>query len=194
MAVRRHLSWLIPSSGVIIGGYLLITTLSPEASRIPAIQHNRQQAVLRKLDDTTGLDEDRLYIPAIGVDVAIVTGTNEAALNLGAWHRHPDYGDPALGGNFVLSAHRFRLGRTPSGTLKQSPFYHIDKLEPGDKIWVDFRKYRYEYMVQRRYSVKPNQTEIESPSSSAKLTLYSCTLRGSADGREVIEAVPAGQK
>lgn len=176
--------------GVGIGIYLLALSLWPMLVNSPLAQTSRQAATYRKLGGIPGLNGNRLYIPQIGLDVAIVEGNDESALRKGAWHRQPQHGNPSIGGNFILSAHRFQLGYTPQGTLKKSPFYAINKLEPGHKLWVDYQGQRYEYVVSRRYAVKSSQTEIESSSSTPKLTLYSCTLRGAADGREVIEAVP----
>lgn len=46
------------------------------------------------------------------------------------------------------------------------------------------------YKVSRTHEVKPNQVEIEDPTEDDKLTLYTCTLGGSYDGRLVIEALP----
>lgn len=176
--------------GISAGVYILTTSLWPSLMHSPPMQSRQRQAVYRKLETGPRLNGDRLYIPQIGLDVAIVEGTDESVLHKGAWHRQPQHGNPEIGGNFILSAHRFQLGRTPQGTHKKSPFYAINKLEPGHRIWVDYHNLRYEYVVNRRYSVKPSQIEIEAPSAVPKLTLYSCTLRGAADGREVIEALP----
>lgn len=181
---------LVALVGASTGLYILALSLWPTLVHSPLMQTGRQESVYRKLETSPGLNGNRLYIPQIGVDVAIVEGNDDSALRQGAWHRQPQYGNPAAGGNFILSAHRFQLGRTPQGTLKKSPFYAIDKLKPGHRLWVDYSNRRYEYIVSRRYAVKPSQVEIETRSSTPKLTLYSCTLRGAADGREVIEAVP----
>lgn len=130
-----------------------------------------------------------MYIPAISVDVAINEGT-AAVLQKGAWHRKPENGNPERGGNFILSAHRFELGFTPQHTRAKSPFYHIDKLQAGDKIFVDYNQKRYVYEVTRKYKVDRNAVQIEAPSAEPKMTIYSCDLRGEAAGREVIEARP----
>lgn len=136
--------------------------------------------------------QNQLVIPKLGLTIPYLTGSAKV-LNENAWHRFPERGDPAKGGNFILSGHRFKLGLTPGATQRKSPFYHINKLESGDKIFVDFEGKRYEYEVVKRFSVKPFQTEIEAPSEQPKLTIYTCTLRGEADGREVIEAKPLVQ-
>ncbi|MCC7543765.1 sortase [bacterium] len=109
-------------------------------------------------------------------------------LELGSWHRFPDRGSPAKGGNFILSAHRFNLGNSPGQTKTKSPFYNLHKLTVRDGIRVFFDGTWYDYVVTKLYSVNPNATEIEEPSPEAKLTLYTCTLKGSADGRLVVEA------
>jgi LPXTG-site transpeptidase (sortase) family protein len=72
----------------------------------------------------------------------------------------------------------------------KSPFYNIGKLQVGDHIFVDFKGKRYEYAISEKYAVKPDGVEVESPTKDPQLTLYSCTLRGSSDGRDVLEAKP----
>lgn len=171
---------------LLVGGYGLVDTLAPGLPQRPQQIAVRREQVRRE----PAAREDRLYIPALGVDVAIVEGASSAVLEKGAWHRKPESGDPAQGGNFVLSAHRFRLGWTPQGTRARSPFYRLDRLQPGDQIFVDYRQRRYTYIVSETYKVDRHAIEIEARSSTPKLTLYSCNLRGERAGREVVEAVP----
>lgn len=154
------------------------------------IPHEQSQAIEQKLQETPEVRENKLYIPTIGVDVAIVEGDNETVLEKGAWHRRPENGNPEKGGNFVLSAHRFQMGLTPQQTNTKSPFYHIDKLAEGDTILVDYNNKRYTYKITRKYQVDRYALSIEAPSVDAKMTLYSCDLRGEQAGREVIEAKP----
>ena len=108
----------------------------------------------------------------------------------GAWWRAPDSGNPKDGGNFVLSAHRFIMGLTPQQTLRKSPFYNIDKLVVGDEITIDYEGERYVYQISKIFAVKPEAIEIENRTDEPQLTLYSCTLGGASDGREVIIAKP----
>lgn len=180
-------SLLLLGSGV----YLLLLSFAPSLN-IPLISGKAPDETQKKLELLPS-SEDRLYIPQINVNVAIVTGSTEVALEKGAWHRRPENGDPVKGGNFILSAHRFIMAFTPQGVAEKSPFYNIDKLKDGDKFFVDFKGKRYAYEIKRIYSVKPNAIEIENPSDKPILTLYSCTLKGSADGRDVIEAVNLGE-
>lgn len=178
---------LIPLLFLLAGVYLLINVASPLLPASVLLESTDRTA--KALDSTAPrLSENRLYIPKINIDVAITSGDDWQVLERGAWHRHPENGNPKEGGNFVLSAHRFTLGWTPHQTRQKSPFYNIDKLEGGDKIYVDWDGRRYEYEVTRRYSVARTAVEIENRTTDAKMTLYSCDLRGEMAGREVIEA------
>ncbi len=50
--------------------------------------------------------------------------------------------------NLVIRASRFSLAATPYATSSRSPFYNLDKLQPGDEIFVDTGGQRYAYQVQ----------------------------------------------
>ena len=135
--------------------------------------------------------ENRIIIPKIGVNIPY--GEGKAALDRGAWWRYPERGNPAKGGNFIVAAHRFSIQPTPQSTIEKSPFYNIDKIKKGDQILVDYNGTRYTYEANEFKDVKPTAIEIEAPSETPKLTLYSCTLSGSTDGRVVIIATPKGK-
>jgi sortase A len=138
-------------------------------------------------DTSSKITSNRLYIPKIDINLPYTTG-DETAMLTGAWWRSPSSGNPRDGGNFVLSAHRFIMSWTPGETVKRSPFYTIDKLSVGDSIVVDYSGKRYIYIIDKTYSVAPTATEIEAPTSDARLTLYSCGLGGVNDRRDVIIA------
>jgi sortase A len=169
------------------GVYMLITIFAPT---LPVLSGKNPEETAKRLESKAGTYGNHLYIPKINVDVDIISGGDASALEHGAWHRKPENGDPVKGGNFVLSAHRFVMDYTPQGTAKKSPFYNIDKLAIGDSIFVDYQDKRYEYKITEKYGVKPDNVEVESPTNKPQLTLYSCTLQGSSDGRDVIEAEP----
>lgn len=160
------------------GVYLLLLTFAP-ALNVPGLQTPTTTA--------TSNDVNRIIIEKINVDIPFHTGGAEA-LEKGAWHRFPERGDPEMGGNFILSAHRFQLGVTPQQTRAKSPFYNLDKLEIGDTLTVTFNKKDYTYKVTEKYDVERTAVEIEAPSEAHKLTLYSCSLKGEKDGRIVLEA------
>lgn len=170
------------------GIYLLTLVLTPNIAAIsPA-----KEIDIKALSEPS---EDRIYIPKIGVDVPL-SSAGAGALEKGAWHRYPERGDPEEGGNFIVSAHRFSLGLTPGQTRTKSPFYHINKLENGDQIIVDFNKKRYGYEIFSHKEVKPNETSIEDKikeDGETRMTLYTCTFKGESDGREVYFAKPLGE-
>lgn len=129
--------------------------------------------------------------PKIGLEVPFFEG-DENVMEEGAWHRFPERGSPETGGNFILSAHRFVMKWTPGDIMNSSPFYNVGKLNEGDEFIVDYKGKRYYYIISKKYAVKPTDVEIEDPvkdmQKDAKLTLYSCTLKGASDGRDVFEA------
>ena len=186
---NRKFPWFISSVVVFLGGSgLYVLALASAPAVMPYI--NKPTVDAKSLPKPEN-DKNRLIIPKLGVDISYSSAQD--ALNSGAQWLHPDRGSPTAGGNFVLAAHRFGFGTTPSETYEKSPFYNINKLEDGDQIIVDYDGSRYGYEINKKYDVKPTQTEIEAASSKPKLTMYSCTLAGSDDGRIVIEAEPLGK-
>lgn len=182
---KKHIFSVLVSSLAILligaGLYLLSLVIAPV---IP-------QLVLKPIDVANlpppKVQDNRIVIPKIGVNIHY--GSNGvASLNKGAWWRYPERGNPEKGGNFIIAAHRFSIEPTPGETIVKSPFYNIDKLKKGDQILIDYNGVRYLYKATSFKNVTPNQTEIEAPSDTPKLTLYSCDLGGSAEGRIVVIA------
>lgn len=180
----RKLWIVLPVTGLLAGLYLLLLVYSPALnSPRPKPQSQWSEPVSR---ERAKLTEQRLYIPRLSLN--LVYDDNQSILANGLWHRFPERGDPKQGGNFIVAGHRFEIGLTPGETRRKSPLYHINKIEAGDYMYVDFSGQRYQYEVTKKYTVKPNQIEIEAPSSNAKMTVYTCTFKGETDGREVLEA------
>ena len=169
----------------VIGSYSIFLALTPEFHTIGLNPNDNSTTRLLAKQDSSG---QILYIPKIDLNVSY--DVLESNLSVGAWWRRPSSGNPKDGGNFVLAAHRFEMGLTPNQTQQKSPFYHLEKLSIGDEIFVDYAGKRYDYVVSEKYSVKPDHLEIEDYSTVPKLTLYTCTLGGRNDGRDVIIAQP----
>lgn len=134
--------------------------------------------------------EKQLVIQKIGVNAPIVADDLSQLDEGKIIQRTNSGGDPEKGGNFVLSGHRFMMDYTPKRVQQKSVLYHLDKLEMGDEITVYWNHKPVTYKVSKIHEVKPNQIEIEDPTEEDKLTLYTCTLGGSYDGRLVVEALP----
>ncbi len=179
---RRRVALIIALVLFISGIYLLLLTLSPKAPVPSKIDLNTK-------DDTED-HRDRIQIEKINLEVPFFAGTDASTLEKGVWWRFPDRGSPTTGGNFILSAHRFFLGYTPQGTRERSPFYKLNEVQPGDKIKVYYKDKWYEYEVTKNYAVDRTAVEIENKTEDAKMTLYTCSLAGEADGRAVIDAKP----
>ena len=190
---NRHLSFgnkIVPVALgallVLCGLYFALLYYAPNIPNVPIIGST---AIDLNTSDDMGDTSNRIQIEKLNLEVPYFSGENEV-LNKGAWHRFPENGDPSSGGNFVLAAHRFELGMTPNQTKQKSPFYHIDELQNGDEIKVMHNGKWYTYTVSKKYEVPPTALYIENRSAEPKLTLYSCSLQGSAAGRYVIEARP----
>ena len=172
---------------MILGGVYLLALISTPlilSQNIDPKDNHTTQLITKTENKIT---ENRLYIPKIDINLPYSTGGAET-MERGAWWRKPENGNPKDGGNFVLSAHRFIMGLTPQQTLRKSPFYNIDKLTVGDEIIIDYSGVRYNYIISEKQSVKPDAVEIEQHTDQPQLTLYSCTLGGANDGRDVIIA------
>lgn len=169
------------------GGYLLLLSMAPQLTVFKS-QEPLDVSALSEPD----VKDNRVIIPTINVDITYGTD-GQTALDRGAWWRYPERGNPEKGGNFIVAAHRFSIQPTPQSTVEKSPFYHLDKLKKDDPILIDYNGRRYGYKVSDISTVPPTQTEIEAKSSEPKLTLYSCTLEGSHDGRLVIVGKPMGE-
>lgn len=170
---------------VAVSTYTLLTAFAPamHSTSVNATNNDTIHALARSAESPS---DAQLYIPALDVNVPYSTGAD--ALRTGAWWRKPANGNPKDGGNFVLAGHRFVMDITPSGTVKKSPFYSISRLKVGDRIIVDYKKVRYTYVIRELRTVKPNEISIEERTSMPRLTLYTCTLAGERDGRDVIIA------
>lgn len=173
------------------GSYILLTALSPLLSS-PFINPTdnattRLLATSATKPPAEQFTEPRLYIPKIDINLPYASGGPEV-MERGAWWRQPHNGNPKDGGNFVLSAHRFIMGLTPQQTWRKSPFYNIHLLTVGDEIIIDYQGQRYIYVIRRLFDVTPDAVHIEQRTEQPQLTLYSCTLGGAADGRNVIIA------
>ncbi|MDP3964053.1 MAG: sortase [bacterium] len=129
-------------------------------------------------------DFNHLVIPKIGVSVPIVEGSSEAALDRGAW-RIPETSTPEVGGNTVISAHRFRF-LPPNNTT----FYLLDKLEVGDEITVFWKGERYDYQVGESSVVDKSAVVIQEEKGDTRLTLFTCTPLFSTAQRLAIVAFP----
>lgn len=148
------------------------------------LPYSVSQDVLDKLQDKVTLPtteattekvipkENRVVLPTIKVDMAIIEAATEEGLTYGAW-RIPAGGTPGYN-NFILTCHRLGFGFLPEDIMKSSSCYNLDKLNIGDPIIVYWNGKEYDYTVTAEERVTPDQTRIEVPTEEHKLTMYTC--------------------
>jgi LPXTG-site transpeptidase (sortase) family protein len=131
------------------------------------------------------LDGDSLVIPRLGMQETIHQN-GKRSLSKGVW-KLPHTSTPDKGGNTVLVGHRF----TYAGS---AVFYHLDKIEKGDRIGVHWQGKLYEYKVFNTRIVTPDEVSVEADTDGSRLTLYTCTPLWSVTHRLVIQAELIGGK
>ena len=120
----------------------------------------------------------RIVIPVAGVDWTVVEGVGRADLKKGAGHM-PGTAAPGAPGNAVISGHR---------TTHGAPFYHLDRVGPGDVIVVEMAGGTHVYQAVRTMVVSPHETWVTGQWEGAWLTLTTCNPRFSAQQRLVVVA------
>jgi sortase (surface protein transpeptidase) len=120
--------------------------------------------------------ENRLKIPAIGVDTQIqeaTAGNFEEALKKGPW-RVSDFGTPAeRAAPTILAAHRYGYLAWTNTFRRKNSFYNLPKLEKGDTVEVYWKQRRYIYEV---YAQDKGDTITDY---QADLILYTCEVLNS---------------
>jgi len=122
-----------------------------------------------------------LIIPKIGVEMPIVQGEDDSALERGAWLM-PESSTPDLLGNTVLAGHRFKYKPPHKET-----FYLLDKLEAGDLLQIFWQGKEYRYAVVSSEVVLPEQVEVLAPTEKPTLTLITCYPLFSDEKRLVVK-------
>ncbi len=148
----------------------------------PQLKDAYQNHRLKEGDSLT-----RLRIPTLGVDVVVVEGISADALKAGAGH-YPGYPLPCDVGNVAIAGHRTTYGK---------PLANVDQLNVGDQIILDTPVGSCTYQVDTKpFVVLPNDVGvIKTPPTPAApkgadhlLTLTTCTPKGSASHRLIVQA------
>ncbi|TAK88844.1 sortase [Patescibacteria group bacterium] len=111
--------------------------------------------------------QNRLVIPKIGVDTAVLAGADLTVLDRaeGVWNQTGSVDS----GNYVLAGHRFKYLPPNTTTL-----YNLDKLEVGDLILVDNQGTRRQYAVQAKRVVPRTEVAVLNQTATPQLTIYTC--------------------
>ncbi len=125
---------------------------------------------------------NRLVVPTMKVNSAVLEGKTTKTLNQGLWHI-PGTSTPDKGGNMVVAAHRWML--LPSSGKS---FYDIEKVKAGDEISLTWNGKEYKYKVGSTEYVKPTAVSILQNTPDTQLTLFSCAPLFSTKYRYVVHA------
>ena len=115
----------------------------------------------------------RIKIPAIGLDVVVIQGTDTASLEKGPGH-YPDTAFPGEGRTVAIAGHR---------TTYLAPFRHLDQLEAGDQIVLEMPYANFTYRVQGTKVVEPTDVGIVHDVGYERLVLTACNPLYSASQR-----------
>ncbi len=146
---------------------------SPEAVSAPSRQPAQSPI------QASGAVFSRIRIPAIGVDEIIRSGVALSVIDRGVAH-WIGTSPPGGSGNVVLAGHR---------TTHSRPFYALDRLEPGDLIYLeDANGFDVMYRVVDTFIVQPEDIWITYEFGKPMLTMFACHPLGSANQRIVVQA------
>lgn len=130
----------------------------------------------------------RLYIPRLDKHWVVVQGVAPADIKHAPGH-YPDSAMPGKLGNFSVAGHRAK-----------AMFWDLDKLKPGDKIFVEDKEFFYEYVITETKIVLPNAVEVVAPvpgkpgekPKDAMLTLTTCNPKWDNYERLIVHAKATG--
>jgi sortase A len=125
----------------------------------------------------------RLRIPAMFLDSPV----HEVTVNMGEWEvspmdvgHHEGTANPGETGNVVLAGHR---------DINSALFRELDRLQPGDEVFVSNSLREYRYVVTESFVVGPTHAEVMDPTDDKRVTLITCTPIGLATQRLVVTAI-----
>jgi sortase A len=137
----------------------------------PRLERQTRQAPAPRVLPGTPL----INIPRLHLKVDIGTDVDEGP----AWW--PVTGRPGGGDTVAIAGHR---------TTHSRPFYWLDRLEPGDSIYVRWQGRMHAYEVSGRRILSAKDLHIADARGHEILLLSACTPRGSARQRIVVYAWP----
>jgi sortase A len=137
----------------------------PNDAEIPEHLRPMMQSLANLPAPTPGLEQAiRIQIPAMKIDAPVVQGDGWEQLKKGV-AQHIGSADPGQSGNVVLSAHNDVYGEL---------FRNLDKLKPGDQVFLYTQQHQYVYIVDRTEIVEPTAVEVMASTGVPSVTLISC--------------------
>jgi LPXTG-site transpeptidase (sortase) family protein len=141
-------------------------------------------AFAASVEGKPGTPIGRIVVPMIGMDVVMVEGVEGRDLREGPGH-WPETPFPGQGGHFIVSGHRSTYG---------APFLRLNKVEPGDLIFLVLPYGVAKYEVSRVIVVHPRNMKDVDISPTEKVSLAACHPIYSARQRIVAQGDLVGFK
>lgn len=120
-----------------------------------------------------------MRIPRIGLNMAFIEGVGTDDLKKGPGH-YPTTPLPGEPGNTGIAGHRTTYGK---------PFWSLDEVRRGDRIYLRTLEGTFVYEVAWRRVVTPDQHQVLDPTDRPALTLTTCNPRFSAAERLIVRAL-----
>lgn len=153
----------------VVGASSQPSDISPNPARQPTFHRSQ----------SSGVDLGSIRIPSIGIDEDIRSGVALSVIDQGIAHWAGTV-DPGEEGNVVLAGHR---------TTHSAPFHDLDKLEPGDLVYLeDAQGFEVMYRVRETFIVDPRDLWITYDRDEPMLTMFACHPKGSSRFRIVVTA------
>lgn len=123
---------------------------------------------------------DHIVIPKMGLSKYVVQGVADPQLSQGPGH-YPSTVMPGQLGNAGIAGHRTTYG---------APFFSLDRLAPGDPIYITDNTGRtFNYVVTgSRVVPADDRTSLDNTPTAATLTLTTCNPRFAATNRLIVNA------
>jgi sortase A len=142
----------------------------------------RVRAFEESLREDPGMPLGVLRIPAIGLAVPILEGTDDLTLNRAVGHIG---GTPLPGddGNVGIAGHRDGF------------FRGLKDIRPGERIEIETLRGLLSYVVEKTWVVDPRNVAVLDPTAKPSVTLVTCYpfyYVGSAPRRFIVRAVKVG--
>lgn len=118
----------------------------------------------------------RIVIPKINLSAVMVKGTSADKLKIGPGV-YPEGVDPGESGNLAIAGHRNAYGFW---------FWHLDKVQPGDLVYISVDKKAYVYETERNFVVAKNDWSVIAPTDYDAVTLTTCHPIGSTEQRLIV--------
>lgn len=125
-----------------------------------------KEKLLNPKENSKEQDGMFLKIPKIGVNWRVLYGGDPDKMLLQGFWQWPNTSDPSGGGNLIILGHRWVYRAPDPRTL-----YSLDKLKPGDPIFVVHKKKTYKYEMTESFVTEPTDSRQTEAFNDPMLTL-----------------------